>query len=41
MARALSIDLRERVLAAVDGGMSCLQAAGRFGVERLECDPLE
>jgi transposase len=32
MARALSIDLRERVLAAVDGGMSCRQAAGRFGV---------
>ena len=32
MARALSIDLRERVLAAVDDGMSCRQAAGRFGV---------
>jgi transposase len=32
MARALSIDLRERVLAAVDGGMSCRRAADRFGV---------
>jgi transposase len=32
MARALSMDLRERVLLAVDGGMSCRQAAERFGV---------
>ena len=32
MARALSIDLCERVLATVDDGMSCRQAAGRFGV---------
>lgn len=32
MAKALSIDLRERVLAAVDGGLSCRQAADRFGV---------
>ncbi len=32
MARALSIDLRKRVLAAVDGGMSCRKAADRFGV---------
>ena len=32
MAKALSIDLRERVLAVVDGGMSCRQAADRFGV---------
>ena len=32
MARALSIDLGKRVVAAVDGGMSCRQAAGRFGV---------
>jgi len=32
MAKALSIDLRERVLAAVDGGMSCRKAADRFGV---------
>ena len=32
MATALSNDLRKRVLAAVDGGMSCRQAAERFGV---------
>ena len=32
MATALSNDLRQRVLAAVDGGMSCRQAAQRFGV---------
>jgi transposase len=32
MARPLSIDLRERVLAAIDGGMSCRKAADRFGV---------
>ena len=33
MARALSIDLRERVVdAVVRGGMSCRQAAERFGV---------
>jgi transposase len=32
MATALSNDLRKRVLAAVDGGMSCRQAAQRFGV---------
>lgn len=32
MAKALSVVLRERVLAAVDGGMSCRQAAIRFGV---------
>jgi transposase len=32
MARSLSIDLRKRVLAAVDGGMSCRKAADRFGV---------
>ena len=32
MAKALSIDLRQRVLAAVDGGLSCRQAAERFGV---------
>jgi transposase len=32
MARPLSIDLRKRVLAAVDGGMSCRKAADRFGV---------
>ncbi|UPT93580.1 IS630 family transposase [Bradyrhizobium barranii subsp. apii] len=32
MARALSVDLRQRVVAAIDGGMSCRQAAERFGV---------
>lgn len=32
MAKALSIDLRERVLKAVDGGLSCRQAADRFEV---------
>ena len=32
MAKALSVDLRCRVLAAVDGGLSCRQAAVRFGV---------
>ena len=32
MVKALSIDLRRRVFAAVDGGMSRNQAAFRFGV---------
>jgi len=32
MARALSVDLRQRVIAAIDGGLSCRQAAERFGV---------
>ena len=33
MARPYSMDLRERVIAAVEGGgMSCRQAAARFGV---------
>lgn len=32
MPRVLSQDLRERVVAAVDGGMSCRRAAERFGV---------
>jgi transposase len=32
MARALSLDLRERVVEAVADGMSCRQAAVRFGV---------
>jgi transposase len=32
MVKALSLDLRERVLAAVDSGLSCRQAAERFGV---------
>jgi transposase len=32
MAQALSLDLRTRVLAAIAGGLSCRQAAQRFGV---------
>lgn len=32
MSKALSLDLRTRVLAAVGGGLSCRQAALRFGV---------
>jgi transposase len=32
MTTPLSIDLRERLVAAVDGGMSCRAAARRFGV---------
>jgi len=32
MSRALSVDLRDRVVAAIEGGMSCRQAAMRFGV---------
>ena len=32
MGRALSMDLRDRVIAAIDGGLSCRAAAARFGV---------
>ena len=32
MARALSQDLRERVIAAIEDGTSCRKAAERFGV---------
>jgi putative transposase len=32
MARAYSMELRERVVAAVEGGLSRRQAAARFGV---------
>ena len=32
MARSLSMDLRERVVAAVEGGLSRRRAADRFGV---------
>jgi transposase len=32
MSRPLSLDLRTRVLATIAGGMSCRQAALRFGV---------
>ena len=32
MAAALSLDLRKRVIAAIEAGASCRQAAERFGV---------
>lgn len=32
MSKALSVDLRDRVVAAIEGGTSCRQAAARFGV---------
>ena len=32
MARALSQDLRDRVVSSIDGGLSCRRAAARFGV---------
>ena len=32
MARALSVDLRRRVVGAIEGGLSCRAAAERFGV---------
>ena len=32
MSKALSVDLRSRVVAAIESGMSCRQAALRFGV---------
>jgi len=32
MGRALSMDLRQRVIAAIAGGLSCRAAASRFGV---------
>ncbi|MCO6416531.1 IS630 family transposase, partial [Siccirubricoccus sp. KC 17139] len=32
MSKALSVDLRERVVAAVAAGTSCRAAAARFGV---------
>jgi len=32
MSKALSLDLRSRVLAAIEKGMSCRQVALRFGV---------
>ena len=40
MARTLSQDLRDRVIAAIDGGMSCRAAAVHFGGQRIERDPL-
>lgn len=32
MSKALSVDLRDRVIAAIEDGMSCRQAAARFEV---------
>ncbi len=32
MARSLSVDLRRRVVGAIEGGLSCRAAAERFGV---------
>ena len=32
MSKALSVELRDRVIAAIEGGMSCHQAVPRFGV---------
>jgi transposase len=32
MARALSVDVRRRVVGAIEGGLSCRAAAERFGV---------
>jgi len=32
MGQPLSMDLRRRLLAAIDDGMSCRSAAARFGV---------
>ena len=32
MSKSLSVDLRERVIAVIDGGLSRRQAAARFGV---------
>jgi transposase len=32
MARALSQDLRDRVVGAIEGGLSCRAAAARFGI---------
>ena len=34
MARALSLDIRERVIAAIEAGASCGRAAERFGVAK-------
>ena len=40
MAQPLSMDLRSRVLAAIDGGMSCRAAAARFGVAPATAIPV-
>ena len=40
MARALSVDLRRRVVGAIEVGLSCRAAAEQFGVNSVERDPL-
>jgi transposase len=40
MAKALSNDIRQRVVAVIDRGLSCRQAAERFRGERVERDPM-
>jgi hypothetical protein len=40
MSKALSVDLRERVVRAVSEGASCRGAGARFGGQRLERHPL-
>jgi transposase len=40
MAQALSVDLRRRVVEAIEGGMTRRQAALRFGVSPSSRDPL-
>ena len=32
MSKPLSLDLRQRVIAAIDAGLSCRAAAARFGI---------
>ena len=34
MTKPLSLDLRQRVIGAIDGGLSCRAAAKRFGIAR-------
>lgn len=40
MSKALSVDLRERVLAAVANGATHREAADRFGVSAAQCQPV-
>ncbi len=40
MARALSVDLRDRVVGAIAGGLSRRQAAARFGVSAIRWQQL-
>ncbi|MBK6297552.1 MAG: hypothetical protein IPF48_05975 [Sphingomonadales bacterium] len=39
MARSLSQDLRDRVVSAIDGGLSCRGGGSLWG-QRIERDPL-